>query len=95
MYACPKSPRSERWNENAKQLRESKYLEGVLIEDIKCDSEIQRHVRIPNDAFQKLSKVLRNGNISLETEKVAIKCYLITIVLYGSGWFTMERKPWY
>lgn len=41
---------------------------------------------------QKLSKVLRHGSISLETKKAVINCYLISKVLYGSGWLTIPKE---
>lgn len=36
-----------------------------------------------------LSKVLRNRNISLETKKRVLHCYVISILLYGSECWTI------
>lgn len=41
----------------------------VMTNDGKCDKEIRSHIGIAKGVFQKLSRVLRHVNISLETNK--------------------------
>ena len=48
------------------------------------------------DAFQKMEKVIKNKNITIETRNRILQCYVIPILTYGSECWTispnMERK---
>lgn len=56
------------WRYQNQKSAEIKYLGSVLTEDRKCNTEIQQHVGIEKDAFEKLSIVLRNRKILLDTK---------------------------
>lgn len=45
------------------------YLCSIGTDDGKCNTEIQGHIRIEKDAFQRLRTVLRDWKMSLKTNK--------------------------
>lgn len=48
-----------------KQVQKVKYLGSILTEDMKCDTEIRKHIGITKDVLQKLCQVIRKKKISL------------------------------
>ena len=75
-----------------KQVQKFKYLGSVLTEDGKCDAEIKRRIGLAKDAFQKLSKVLRDRKVSRTTKKRVLYCYVIPVLLYGSESWTISSR---
>lgn len=64
-----------------KQVWKVYYLGSVLKKEGKCQTEIRRHTG--KDAFQILSKILRNGNILFEIKKRVLNSYVILVFFYG------------
>lgn len=46
----------------------------------KCDIEIWKYIGIKKDSFQKLYKILWDKEMSLETNKRALNCYVIFVI---------------
>lgn len=53
---------------------EINYLDDIVTDDEIYDTEIRRHIGIAKYTFQKLSKVVRDMKISLETKKTLVSC---------------------
>lgn len=49
--------------------RNVKYQANIVLEDAKCDTEIQTRIRLAKEAFQNLINVLRNKISLLEPKK--------------------------
>ena len=64
--------------------------------DGRNDAEIKIRIGMAKDAFQKMEKVIKNKNITIETRNRILQCYVIPILTYGSECWTispnMERK---
>ena len=43
------------------------------------------------DAFQKMEKVIKNKNITIETRNRILQCYVIPILTYGSECWTISQ----
>lgn len=57
-----------------KQIHEFKYHRIFLTEERMCKIKMQRRFAIAKDAFHKLSRILRNIKITLETKKIGLNC---------------------
>ena len=49
-------------------VKKFKYLGYMITSDGKCITEIKKRIATANDAFQKLSLILKNRNISMTTK---------------------------
>ena len=69
---------------------------SVITSDGRNDAEIKIRIGMAKDAFQKMEKVIKNKNITIETRNRILQCYVIPILTYGSECWTispnMERK---
>ena len=83
-------------NETIKQVEKFKYLGSTITSDGRNDAEIKIRIGMAQDAFQKMEKVIKNKNITIETRNRILQCYVIPILTYGSECWTispnMERK---
>ena len=83
-------------NETIKQVEKFKYLGSTITSDGRNDAEIKIRIGMAKDAFQKMEKVIKNKNITIETRNRVLQCYVIPILTYGSECWTispnMERK---
>ena len=66
-----------------KQVGKYNYLGSIITEDGTCDTEIRRRIGIAKEAFQKLSDILCDRKLSMETKKRVLECYVKTTVVYG------------
>ena len=82
--------------ETIKQVEKFKYLGSTITSDGRNDAEIKIRIGMAKDAFQKMEKVIKNKNITIETRNRILQCYVIPILTYGSECWTispnMERK---
>lgn len=72
-------------SENKLKIAEDKrhiWIWSVLTEDETCDAVSRGHIGMAENAFKKIRRVLRDRQISLETEKKVFKCYVIYDILY-------------
>ncbi len=74
-----------------KKVKSFNYLGSLITEDGKCDSEIRRRIGFAKDVFQRLGNVLKNNNISMDTRKRILKCYVLSILTYGSECWTISQ----
>ena len=83
-------------NQTIKQVTRFKYLESMLTSDGKSDTEIKNRMGMAKEAFQNMSKILKNQNITMDTRKRILACYIYPILTYGSESWTispcMERR---
>ena len=83
-------------NETIKQVEKFKYHGSTIKSDGTNDAEIKIRIGMAKDAFQKMEKVIKNKNITIETRNRILQCYVIPILTYGSECWTispnMERK---
>ena len=63
----------------------------MITDDGKCDTEICRRIEIARNAFHNMNKVLTSRDISLQTRKRIVKCYIWTTLLYGSDTWTITQ----
>ena len=54
-------------NETIKQVEKFKYLGSTITSDGRNDAEIKIRIGMAKDAFQKMEKVIKNKNITIET----------------------------
>ena len=74
-----------------KQVQNFKYLGQTICEDGKCDAEITKRIEIARSAFNSLKGALMSSNISLNTKKRIIKCYVWSTLLYGCETWTITQ----
>ena len=67
-----------------KQVTRFNYLGFTITSDGRCDEEIKKRIALPKQAFQKMSSILKNKVISISTKTRVLKCYVWSILLYGS-----------
>ena len=59
-----------------KLVKKFKYLGYMITSDGKCITEIKKRIATAKDAFQKLSLILKNRNISMTTKFRVLKTYV-------------------
>ena len=67
-------------NETIKQVEKFKYLGSTITSDGRNDAEIKIRIGMAKDAFQKMEKVIKNKNITIETRNRILQCYVIPIL---------------
>ena len=75
-----------------RQVESFIYLGTLINQDGRCDNEILRRIAMAKDAYSKMSKLFKNHEISLDTKKRLLKCYIRPILLYGSECWTISTK---
>ena len=66
-----------------KLVKKFKYLGYMITSDGKCITEIKIRIATAKDAFQKLSLILKNRNISMTTKFRVLKTYVWSTLTYG------------
>ena len=66
-----------------KLVKKFKYLGYMITSDGKCITEIKKRIATAKDAFQKLSLILKNRNISMTTKFRVLKTYVWSTLTYG------------
>ena len=61
----------------------------MITSDGKCKTEIKKRIATAKDAFQKLSLILKNRNISMTTKFRVLKTYVWSTLTYGCEWWTI------
>ena len=70
-------------------LKKFKYLGYMITSDGKCITEIKKRIATAKDAFQKLSLILKNRNISMTTKFRVLKTYVWSTLTYGCECWTI------
>ena len=66
-------------------------LDSLKTKDGNCEKEIKRRIELARGAFEKLSKVLTSRTINIQTRKGASRCYIWSMLLYGSETWTLTK----
>ena len=74
-----------------KLVKKFKYLGYMINSDGKCITEIKKRIATAKDAFQKLSLILKNRNISMTTKFRVLKTYVWSTLTYGCECWTITR----
>ena len=61
----------------------------MITSDGKCITEIKKRIATAKDAFQKLSLILKNRNISMTTKFRVLKTYVWSTLTYGCECWTI------
>ena len=81
-----------------KLVKKFKYLGYMITSDGKCITEIKKRIATAKDAFQKLSLILKNRNISMTTKFRVLKTYVWSTLTYGCECWTItsdiEKKKY-
>ena len=72
-----------------KLVKKFKYLGYMITSDGKCITEIKKRIATAKDAFQKLSLILKNRNISMTTKFRVLKTYVWSTLTYGCECWTI------
>ena len=72
-----------------KLVKKFKYLGYMITSDGKCITEIKKRIATAKDAFQKLSLILKNRNISMKTKFRVLKTYVWSTLTYGCECWTI------
>ena len=70
----------------------SKYLGYMITSDGKCITEMKKRIATAKDAFQKLSLILKNRNISMTTKFRVVKTYTWSTLTYGCECWTITSN---
>ena len=77
--------------EMIKQVEQFKYLGYMITSDAKCSTEIKRRITMAKASFNKMSPILKNRNISMNTIMKILKCYVWSTLLYGCECWTITK----
>jgi hypothetical protein len=78
--------------ESIKQVVRFNYLGFTITSDGRCDVEIKKRIALSKQAFQKMSPILKNRTISINTKTRVLKCYVWSVLLYGSECWTINKE---
>ena len=62
-----------------------------MTSDVRCDKDIKRRIAIAKKTFME-KKNFTNSKISIETRKRFLKCYIWSVLLYGSERWTISAE---
>ena len=79
-------------NEKIEQIQEFEYLGSMITSDVRCDKEIKPRIAIAKKKFMEKKSVFTNSKISIETRKRFLKCYIWSVLLYGSESWTISAE---
>ena len=68
------------------------YLGQLYTSDGKCAKEIIRRIQIARSTFAKMKSFVTNRNINITTKLRAIRCYVISTLLYGAETWTLSTE---
>jgi hypothetical protein len=78
--------------ESIKQVVRFNYLRSTITSDGRCDEEIKKRIALSKQAFQKMNPILKNRTISINTKARVLKCYVWSVLLYGSECWTISKE---
>ncbi|KAI5728388.1 hypothetical protein M8J77_014772 [Diaphorina citri] len=78
--------------ESLEQVENFKYLGGKIYSNGSCTTEIRSRITMGKTAFMKVQDLLTARRIPLKLRKRFAKCYIWSVVLYGSETWTMRKK---
>ena len=75
-----------------RKVEQFQYLGSVVTADARCTTEIKRRIGIAKSAFRKISHLLTNRHLTMNTRKRAVKTYVWSTLLYGCEAWTVSRE---
>ena len=78
-------------DEILQQVDKFTYLGTQIREDGKTDKEIERRINIAKERFGSMSKLLTTKRLKLETKIRILKCYVFSLLTYGSEAWTLTK----
>ena len=79
-------------NEKIKQVQELEYLGSIITSDVKCDKDIKCRIAIAKKKFIEKKSIFTNSKVSIGTRKRFLKCYIWSVLLYGSESWTISAE---
>ena len=77
--------------EPTKQVVRFNYLGSTITSDGRCDEEIKKRIALSKQAFQNINSFLKNRAISIRTKARVVKCYVWSVLFYGSECWTLSK----
>ena len=92
-----KNPKAARYKLHSyslpiKQVDKFKYLDYLLTPDGKCITEIKRRITAAKVTFKRLSSIMTNRNIKMDTKFRIIQTYVWSVLLYGCELWTVTNN---
>ena len=74
------------------QVERYKYLGCVIAKDGRSESEVVTRIGMAKSSFGKVKKVLTNMELDWRIRLRLLKCYVRSVLLYGSETWSLDRK---
>ena len=74
------------------QVEKYKYLGCVIDKDGRSESEVVKRIGMAKSSFGKVRKVLTNMELDLRIRLRLLKCFVWSVLLYGSEAWTLDKK---
>ncbi|KAI5715694.1 hypothetical protein M8J77_020891 [Diaphorina citri] len=78
--------------EKLEQVHKFKYLGGMIYSSGSCTEEIRGRISMGKTAYVKVQNILTARRIPLQLRKRFAKCFIWSVVLYGSETWTLRKK---
>ena len=79
-------------NTKLKQQNQFKYLGALIASDGRNNTEISSRIAQAKSNFQRMKTILTNKNISIQTRKRVLECYIEPILMYGCEAWTISKQ---
>ena len=78
-------------NEKIEQVRRFKYLGQQITDDGRNVQEVKQRIAIAKSAFVSMKQIFLSRNVSMHLKLRLIKCYIFSILTYGSETWTINK----
>ena len=68
------------------------YLGHTITKDGKCDTEIRKRIGMAKSTFINMKSILTSKQITNKLKMRIVRCYVYSILLYGSESWTLNKK---
>ena len=75
-----------------KQVSTFKYLGHTVTDNGKCDTEVRKRIEIARQKFLNIKGIQTTQNLTINTRKRLIKCYITSTLLYASETWTFNKE---
>ncbi|KAL1446308.1 hypothetical protein WDU94_012325 [Cyamophila willieti] len=79
-------------NQQIERVQHTMYLGTVINENWEATQEIKTRIAKARSAFNKMSKVFKSHDLTIETKTRFLKCYIFSILLYGAESWTLNES---
>ena len=74
------------------QVVKYEYLGSMITEGGRSEKEVVRRIGMATATFNKMKKVLSNLNLNMAIRLRLLKCFVWSVLLYGSEVWTLDKK---